>query len=86
MKFSSSALFCVLLALQDVDALRLGLRGWTRSPATFLRRRDNLSGLDDKSNIKYYTNLTFNGQVISTRKSTLQLLCLKADFLRECSD
>ncbi|KIM89410.1 hypothetical protein PILCRDRAFT_60964 [Piloderma croceum F 1598] len=71
MKFSSSALFCALVALQDVDALRLGLRGWTRSsPATFLRRRDQLSGLDDKSNMRYYTNLTLNGQTISAQIDT----------------
>ena len=89
MKFTSSAFFCALVALQDVDALRLGLRGWTRSTATSLRRRDNLSGLDDKSNMRYYTNLTLNGQAISARKTTLQLLSLKgwlADFLCKCSD
>ena len=90
MKFSSSALFCALVALQDVDALRLGLRGWTRSPATFLRRRDNLSGLDDKSNMRYYTNLTLNGQAISACKDDSTTVVFKRlallNLLRVCSD
>jgi len=70
MRFSRSGLLYILVALQDVDALRLGLRGWARSPTTSLRRRDGLVGLSDHNNIKYYTNLTLNGQTISASKTT----------------
>lgn len=81
MWFSSSALFYALIALQDVDALRLGLRGWIPTPSTSLRRRASISGLNDKNNVRYYTNLTLNGQAISACKSSLQRLYQVADFL-----
>jgi hypothetical protein len=88
MRFSRSALFYALVALQDVDALRLGLRGWIPSPSTSLRRRASISGLNDKNNVRYYTNLTLNGQAISASKSPLQWLSQVADLLisGDCSN
>lgn len=65
MKFRQSAVFCCLVALQDLaEAFQLGLQG-SLGRSSKLRRRGNIFGsssLSDSSDVRYYTNVSLNGQ------------------------
>lgn len=67
----STGLFCILLTLQDVRAVRLQLSGRTRS-SDFSRREtlSGFSGLNDSQSMAYSTNLTLNNKIFSMRKLT----------------